>query len=46
LHEDLRVHVLEQKTEIDGLRQSYADSQKAITHLETRIKNMKVKTPG
>ncbi|KAK1682383.1 hypothetical protein QYE76_043231 [Lolium multiflorum] len=39
LHEDLRVHVLEQKTEIDGLRQSYADSQKAITHLETRIKN-------
>ncbi|KAK1664581.1 hypothetical protein QYE76_052740 [Lolium multiflorum] len=39
LHEDLRVHVLEQKTEIDGLRQSYADSQKAITLLETRIKN-------
>ncbi|KAK1601287.1 hypothetical protein QYE76_018132 [Lolium multiflorum] len=39
LHEDLHVHVLEQKTEIDGLRQSYADSQKAITLLETRIKN-------
>ncbi|KAK1630792.1 hypothetical protein QYE76_005107 [Lolium multiflorum] len=39
LHEDLRVHVLEQKTEIDGLRQSYADSQKATTLLETRIKN-------
>ncbi|KAK1608550.1 hypothetical protein QYE76_032223 [Lolium multiflorum] len=39
LHEDLRVHVLEQKTEIDGLRQSYADSQKSITLLETRIKN-------
>ncbi|KAK1649194.1 hypothetical protein QYE76_066999 [Lolium multiflorum] len=39
LHEHLRVHVLEQKTEIDGLRQSYADSQKAITLLETRIKN-------
>ncbi|KAK1647653.1 hypothetical protein QYE76_065458 [Lolium multiflorum] len=39
LHEDLRVHVLEQKTEIDGLRQSYTDSQKAITLLETRIKN-------
>ncbi|KAK1681591.1 hypothetical protein QYE76_042439 [Lolium multiflorum] len=37
LHEDLRVHVMEQKTEIDGL--SYADSQKSITLLETRIKN-------
>ncbi|KAK1616547.1 hypothetical protein QYE76_022064 [Lolium multiflorum] len=39
LHEDLRIHVLEQKTEIDGLRQSYAESQKAITLLETRVKN-------
>ncbi|KAK1651937.1 hypothetical protein QYE76_069742 [Lolium multiflorum] len=39
LHEDLCVHVLEQKTEIDGLRQSYADSQQAITLLETRVKN-------
>ncbi|KAK1681281.1 hypothetical protein QYE76_042129 [Lolium multiflorum] len=39
LHEDLRVHVLEQKTEIEGLCQSYADSKKAITILETRVKN-------
>ncbi|KAK1664792.1 hypothetical protein QYE76_052951 [Lolium multiflorum] len=39
LHEDLRVHVLEQKTKIEGQRQSYADSQKAITILETRVKN-------
>ncbi|KAK1606729.1 hypothetical protein QYE76_030402 [Lolium multiflorum] len=39
LHEDLRVHVLEQKSEIDGLRQSYADNQKAVSILETRVKN-------
>ncbi|KAK1648167.1 hypothetical protein QYE76_065972 [Lolium multiflorum] len=39
LHEDLRVHVLEQKVEIEGLRQSYTDSQKVVSILETRVKN-------
>ncbi|KAK1648634.1 hypothetical protein QYE76_066439 [Lolium multiflorum] len=39
LHEDLCVIVLEQKTEIEGMHKSYADSQKAITILETRVKN-------
>ncbi|KAK1606870.1 hypothetical protein QYE76_030543 [Lolium multiflorum] len=38
-NEDLRVHVLEQMTEIEGLRQSYADSQKAVSILKTRVKN-------
>ncbi|KAK1649722.1 hypothetical protein QYE76_067527 [Lolium multiflorum] len=39
LHEDLRVHVVEQKAEIEGLRQSYVDSQKVVSILETRVKN-------
>ncbi|KAK1682833.1 hypothetical protein QYE76_043681 [Lolium multiflorum] len=39
LHEDLCVLVLEQKVEIEGLHKSYADSQKAITILETHVKN-------
>ncbi|KAK1629102.1 hypothetical protein QYE76_003417 [Lolium multiflorum] len=38
LHEDLRVHVLEQITEIEGLRQNAENSQKAIQHLETRLR--------
>ncbi|KAK1670389.1 hypothetical protein QYE76_058548 [Lolium multiflorum] len=37
LHEDLRIHVLEQMTEIEGLRQNAENSQKAIKHLETRL---------
>nr|XP_051208443.1 uncharacterized protein LOC127325667 [Lolium perenne] len=37
LHEDLRVHVLEHMTEIEGLRQNTENSQKAIKHLETRL---------
>jgi predicted nucleic acid-binding Zn-ribbon protein len=40
LHEDLRVHVLEQMTEIEGLRQNAENSQKAIKHLETRLQGM------
>ncbi|KAK1649208.1 hypothetical protein QYE76_067013 [Lolium multiflorum] len=39
LYEDLHVHVLEQKAEIEGLRQSYADSQKVVSILETHVKN-------
>ncbi|KAK1685691.1 hypothetical protein QYE76_046539 [Lolium multiflorum] len=37
LHEDLRIHVLEQITEIEGLRQNAENSQKAIQLLETRL---------
>ncbi|KAK1653909.1 hypothetical protein QYE76_071714 [Lolium multiflorum] len=37
LHEDLRVHVLEQMTEIEGLRQNVENSHNAIKHLETRL---------
>ncbi|KAK1620986.1 hypothetical protein QYE76_026503, partial [Lolium multiflorum] len=37
LHEDLRVHVLEQMIEIEGLRQNTENSQKAIKHLESRL---------
>ncbi|KAK1642961.1 hypothetical protein QYE76_060766 [Lolium multiflorum] len=37
LHEDMRVHVLEQITEIEGLRQNAENSQKAIQLLETRL---------
>ncbi|KAK1653920.1 hypothetical protein QYE76_071725 [Lolium multiflorum] len=37
LHEDLRVHVLEQMTEIEGLRQNAENSHKAIKHLETLL---------
>ncbi|KAK1660686.1 hypothetical protein QYE76_048845 [Lolium multiflorum] len=37
LHEDLRVHVLEQITEIEGLRQNAENSHKAIQLLETRL---------
>ncbi|KAK1606590.1 hypothetical protein QYE76_030263 [Lolium multiflorum] len=36
-HEDLRVHVLEQITEIEGLRQNAENGQKAIQLLETRL---------
>ncbi|KAK1608113.1 hypothetical protein QYE76_031786 [Lolium multiflorum] len=39
LHEDLRVLVLEQKAEIEGLHKRDAESQKAISILETRLKN-------
>nr|XP_051202604.1 uncharacterized protein LOC127316235 [Lolium perenne] len=39
LHEDLRVLVLEQKTEIEGLHKRDAESQKSIATLETRLKN-------
>ncbi|KAK1630893.1 hypothetical protein QYE76_005208 [Lolium multiflorum] len=39
LHEDLHVHVLEQKTEIKMLQKRDAESQKAIATLETRLKN-------
>ncbi|KAK1631103.1 hypothetical protein QYE76_005418 [Lolium multiflorum] len=38
LHEDLRVHVLEQITEIEALRQNAENSQKAIQLLETRLR--------
>ncbi|KAK1644412.1 hypothetical protein QYE76_062217 [Lolium multiflorum] len=37
LHEDMRIHVLEQMTEIEGLRQNAKNSQNAIKHLETRL---------
>jgi hypothetical protein len=39
LHEDMRMLVLEQKAEIEGLHKRDAESQKAITILETRLKN-------
>jgi hypothetical protein len=39
MHEDLRVLVLEQKAEIEGLHKRDAESQKAISILETRLKN-------
>ncbi|KAK1618285.1 hypothetical protein QYE76_023802 [Lolium multiflorum] len=39
LHEDLRVLVLEQKAEIEGLHQRDAESQKSIPTLETRLKH-------
>ncbi|KAK1653061.1 hypothetical protein QYE76_070866 [Lolium multiflorum] len=37
LHEDLRVHVLEQITEIEGLRQNAENSQQTIRLLESRL---------
>ncbi|KAK1617747.1 hypothetical protein QYE76_023264 [Lolium multiflorum] len=37
LHEDLRVHVLEQITEIEGLRQNAENGQQAIRLLESRL---------
>ncbi|KAK1612379.1 hypothetical protein QYE76_036052 [Lolium multiflorum] len=37
LHEDLRVHVLEQIAEIEGLRQHVENSKKDIQLLETRL---------
>ncbi|KAK1662086.1 hypothetical protein QYE76_050245 [Lolium multiflorum] len=40
LHEDLRVHVLEQITEIEGLRQNAENGQKAIQLLETRLQEL------
>ncbi|KAK1651598.1 hypothetical protein QYE76_069403 [Lolium multiflorum] len=46
LHEDLRVHVLEQMTEIEGLRQNAENSQKAIKHLETRVNEETAKHPA
>jgi hypothetical protein len=39
LHDDLRVHVLEQKAEIEALHKRDAESQKAISILETHLKN-------
>ncbi|KAK1680374.1 hypothetical protein QYE76_041222 [Lolium multiflorum] len=42
LYENLRVLVLEQKAEIEGLHKSYAESQKAITILETHVKTHEV----
>jgi hypothetical protein len=39
LHEDLRTHVLEQKTEIKMLQNRDAESQKSIATLEVRLKN-------
>ncbi|KAK1601668.1 hypothetical protein QYE76_037687 [Lolium multiflorum] len=36
LHEDLRVHVLEQMTEIEGLRQTAESSRQAVLRLEAR----------
>ncbi|KAK1642174.1 hypothetical protein QYE76_059979 [Lolium multiflorum] len=38
LHEDLRIHVLEQIKEIEGLRQSAENSQKAVQLLETHLR--------
>nr|XP_051201971.1 uncharacterized protein LOC127315531 [Lolium perenne] len=38
LHEDLRVHVLEQMTEIEGLRQNVENSRQALLLLENRLK--------
>ncbi|KAK1611410.1 hypothetical protein QYE76_035083 [Lolium multiflorum] len=38
LHDDLRIHVLEQKKEIELLQTRDADSQKAIAQLEKRLK--------
>ncbi|KAK1610929.1 hypothetical protein QYE76_034602 [Lolium multiflorum] len=39
LHENLRTHVLEQKTEIEMLQQRDAENQKSIATLETCLKN-------
>ncbi|KAK1670621.1 hypothetical protein QYE76_058780 [Lolium multiflorum] len=39
LNEDLRTHVLEQKTEIEMLQKRDAENQKSIATLETRLKN-------
>jgi hypothetical protein len=38
--------VLEQKTEIEMLHKRDAESQKAILHLETRLKNNEGKNSG
>ncbi|KAK1652734.1 hypothetical protein QYE76_070539 [Lolium multiflorum] len=43
LHEDLRIHVLEQIAEIEGLRQNAENGQKAIQLLETRLKEESAK---
>nr|XP_051196618.1 uncharacterized protein LOC127309949 [Lolium perenne] len=45
LHEDLRVHVLEQMTEIEGLRQTAESSRQAVLRLETRLKEETDKRP-
>ncbi|KAK1620394.1 hypothetical protein QYE76_025911 [Lolium multiflorum] len=45
LHEDLRVHVLEQMTEIEGLRQTAENSRQAVLRLETRLKEETDKRP-
>nr|XP_051229728.1 uncharacterized protein LOC127347602 [Lolium perenne] len=45
LHEDLRVHVLEQMTEIEGLRQTAESSHQAVLRLETRLKEETDKRP-
>ncbi|KAK1661540.1 hypothetical protein QYE76_049699 [Lolium multiflorum] len=43
LHEDLRIHVLEQIAEIEGLRRNAENGQKAIQLLETRLKEESAK---
>ncbi|KAK1651986.1 hypothetical protein QYE76_069791 [Lolium multiflorum] len=45
LHEDLRVHVLEQMTEIEGLRQNDESSRQAVLRLEARLKEETDKRP-
>ncbi|KAK1678913.1 hypothetical protein QYE76_039761 [Lolium multiflorum] len=45
LHEDLRVHVLEQMTEIEGLRQNAESSRQAVLRLEARLKEETDKRP-
>ncbi|KAK1603977.1 hypothetical protein QYE76_027650 [Lolium multiflorum] len=45
LHEDLRVHVLEQMTEIEGLRQTAESSRQAVLRLEARLKEETDKRP-
>jgi DNA repair exonuclease SbcCD ATPase subunit len=39
LHEDLRTHVLEQKTKIEMLQKRDAENQKSIATLDTRLKS-------
>nr|XP_051211968.1 uncharacterized protein LOC127329498 [Lolium perenne] len=46
LHEDLRVHVLEQMTEIEGLRQNAENSRQALLLLENRLKEETAKRPA
>ncbi|KAK1628700.1 hypothetical protein QYE76_003015 [Lolium multiflorum] len=39
LHEDLRIHVLEQRMQIEMLQKRDAENQKSMATLETRLKN-------